>query len=190
MFLRHLTGRFRGFSRKHGRISKGAGERPLNTNPREMSPRVSTSFPTNFHAFSIPFRKALHVKMTSVSLSLSIQISSMRKNNNALTSVIYNPFDLISRYTNIRVPSRFPASVMIRPGRGRLRPSHRTRKPFYITTSHQKDHALRENYASELHQVIILRLSRVGRTSCDLMVSHGRVHFILFQNIIFFCIKS
>ena len=190
MFLRHLTGRFRGFSRKHGRISKGAGERPLNTNLREMNPRVSTSFPTNFHAFSIPFRKALNVKMNSVSLSLSIQISSMRRNNNVFKSVIYNPFDLISRYANIRIPSRFPASNMTRPGSGRLCPSHQTRKPFYITTSRQKYHALGENYASELHQVIILRLSRVGRTSCDLMVSYGRVHFILFQNIIFFCMKS
>jgi hypothetical protein len=38
-------------------------------------------------------------------------------------------------------------------------PSHQPRKPFY----RQKDPASRENYASELHQVRILRLSKVDR---------------------------
>ena len=47
-----------------------------------------------------------------------------------------------------------------------------------------------ENYASKLHQVTILRLLRVDQTSCYQMVSHARVYFILFQNIIFLCMTN
>ena len=39
-----------------------------------------------------------------------------------------------------------------------------TRKPFYITPCRQKDFASLENYASELHQVMILRGSDILRT--------------------------
>jgi hypothetical protein len=51
--------------------------------------------------------------------------------------------------------------------------THQTRKPFYITPYRQKDLSSRENYASELHQVVILHLSKVDRTSWDQMASHG-----------------
>ena len=105
--VRHLLTGFRSFSRTHGHIPKGALERSSKTNLREMS-RVSTSLPTNFHAFSIPFR------MASKSSSLLIQISSLRRNNNLFASVIKNSFDLISHYTINRVFSRLPASAMTR----------------------------------------------------------------------------
>jgi hypothetical protein len=62
--------------------------------------------------------------------------------------------------------------------------THQTQKPFYITPFRQTNPALREKYASELHQAMIIRLSRVGRTSCEQMVGHGHVRFIFFQNII------
>ena len=39
-------------------------------------------------------------------------------------------------------------------------------KPFFITPLHQENLASRENYGSELHQLMILRLSKVGQTSC------------------------
>ena len=107
--VRHLLTGFRSFSRTHGHIPKGALERSSKTNLREMS-RVSTSLPTNFHAFSIPFRNA----DSPMSSSLLIQISSLRRNNNLFTSVIKNSFDLISHYTINRVFSRLPASAMTR----------------------------------------------------------------------------
>ena len=57
-------------------------------------------------------------------------------------------------------------------------------KAFLYYSKSPENHASRENYASELHQAMILRLSRVGRTSCDLIVSHGFInwHLLLFQN--------
>ena len=65
-------------------------------------------------------------------------------------------------------------------------------KSFYITPFLQKNLASRENYASELYQVMITRLLKVGRTSCSLMVGHGHVRFMLFQNlnIFFLCMKN
>jgi len=69
-------------------------------------------------------------------------------------------------------------------------PTHQPRKPFYITPYRQKDPASREKYASELHQVRILRLSKVDRTSCELMVCRGSVHFMLFQNLFLLCMKN
>jgi hypothetical protein len=51
--------------------------------------------------------------------------------------------------------------------------THQTRKPFYITPYREKDLSSRENYASELHQVVILHLLKVDRTSWDQMVGHG-----------------
>jgi hypothetical protein len=57
MFFRHLTGRLLGFSRKHGRISRGALEESSSKNSREINPRVSANA-INLHAFTIPFREA------------------------------------------------------------------------------------------------------------------------------------
>ena len=129
--------------------------------------------------------------MTSKSSSLLIQISLLRRNSNVFTSVIYDLLDLMSRYSNNRLLSLLRTSTMTRLTRpGRASPTHQTRKLFYTTSRRQKSLASRENYASELHQVMILRLSRVDRTSCYQMVSHGRVHFILLQNIIFLCMTN
>ena len=94
--IRHLTTGIRRFSRKHGCISMGALEGSSDTNLLEISPRVSTSLPTIFHAFSIPFRRNLD-RLLKMSSSLLIQISLPRRNNSVFTSVIYNPVDLISR---------------------------------------------------------------------------------------------
>jgi hypothetical protein len=57
-------------------------------------------------------------------------------------------------------------------------PTNQIRKLFYITLCRQKNPASLENYASELHQVMILRLSKVDQTSCEQTVYHGHVHFI------------
>ena len=69
------------------------------------------------------------------------------------------------------------------------RTSHRTQKSICIILCRQKNPDSREDYASELHQVI-LRLSKVGRTSCEQMVSHGRVQFIIFQSFMLLCMKK
>ena len=122
--------------------------------------------------------------------SLLIQISSLRRNNNVFTSVICNPFLLVSRYSDNRVLSSLKASYMTGFERGTIRPTHQTRRPSYITPCQQKNPASRENYVSELHQATMLRLLKVGRTSYYRMVSYGRVHFIFFQNIIFLCMKN
>ena len=191
MFLNlNVTG-FRSFSRTHGRISMGALERSSDTNPRKMSSYVSTSLPTIFHAFT-PYRDADgYLKMTFMSFSLLIQISSLRRNNNVFPSVIYYPLSQISCYTkNGTLPSLISGSTLTRLLRESHGGIHRTREPFYITPCRQINPASRENYASELHQVMILRLSRVDRTSCEQMVGHGRAHFILFQKIILIFIKN
>ena len=191
MFLNlNVTG-FRSFSRIHGRISMEALERS-DTSLRRMSSSVSTSLPTIFHVFSTPFRDAEgYLKVTPMSFSLLIKISSLRRNKNVFPSVIYDPLCQISCYTkNGALPSLISSSTLTRLLRRSHGCIHRTREPFYITPRRQKNPASRENYASELHQVMILRLSRVGRTSCEQMVGHGRAHFILFQKIILIFIKN
>ena len=125
-----------------------------------------------------------------------IQISSLRRNNHVFPSVIYMPLYLMSRYSNNVVLSLLRPSSMTRVTRlasqttSRARSTHR--KPFYITPRFQKKNpASRENYASELYRVMMIpSLSRVGRTSCYQMIDYGRVHLILFQNIIYLCMKS
>ena len=181
MFFRNVTG-FRKFSRTYGRISMEALEGSSDTNLREISLQVSTSLPTTFHAFSIPSRNA-------DASSLLIQISSLRRTNNVLTSGIYKPLCQIFCYAkNGALPGL--TSTLTRQSRPHGGGTHRTRKPFYITPCHQTNPASRENYASELHQVMILHLSRVGRTSCYQMVSHGRVHFVNFRNIFLLFMKN
>ena len=75
--------RFRSFSRKHSLLSEGALERSLSPNLREIGSRVSISLLNDFHAFSIPFS----LMASDTTSSLSIQINSLRRNNNAFTSV-------------------------------------------------------------------------------------------------------
>ena len=50
--------------------------------------------------------------MASMSPPRSIQINSLRRNNNVFTTVICNPLDLVSFYSNNRVLSRLPVSTM------------------------------------------------------------------------------
>ena len=123
--------------------------------------------------------------------SLLIQINSLRRNNNVFTSVIYNHFFLVSRNSNNGVLPPLPLNSTT-PTIQRLnaRPTHQTRKPFYITSSRQKNPASQENCASELHLVMMQRFSKVGQTFCDLMVTHGRVHFMFFRNFTVFCMKN
>ena len=149
---------------------------------------VSTSLQTNIHAFSIALRNSDDpLKMPSS--SLLIQISSLRRNNNLLTSVIKFVLSLGSRCSSNQVVSYLRPSSIAKLTTAK-RPFHQTRKPFYITPSRQKNLASRENYASALHQATILRLSKVGRTSLMGMISYGRVHSIAFQNIIFLCMRN
>ena len=143
MFLRHLTG-FLSFSRRHGRTSMGALEGTSDTNLREM--RVSTSLPSNFHAFSIPFRNS-----TRGSSSLLIPISSLRRIKNLFPSVIFKHFLLMSCYANNFLSFRTSNMTRLSQEKNLARPSHQTRKPFYITSRRQINPVLRENYASESH---------------------------------------
>jgi hypothetical protein len=128
-------------------------------------------------------------KSCLISSSPLIQISSLRRNNNVLTSVISNPFVQISCYTINRVLSNVLPSPMIL-SHMHTCPTHRTPNPFYIALCRQKSPALRQNYASELQQEMILHLSRACLTSCIQMVSHGRVHFAFSQGVIMLCIKN
>ena len=187
---------FRVFSRKHGRIlgriSEGAMERSLFSTNLDEKRVVSTSLPDDFREFSIPYRNQDVWKMAfHTTSSLLIQISSLRRNNNVFTSVIFYPFHLVSRYSDNRVLSSLkPSHITCVLTRGGIRPTHQTRRPFYITPCQQKNPALRENYASELHQAMMLRLLKVGRTSCYRMVGYGRDHFIFFRIVIFLCMKN
>ena len=156
MFFRHLTG-FRSFSRRNGRISMGALEGTSDTNLREM--RVNASLPPNFHAFSIPFRSSTRGPVAPVKMpcssSLLIPISSLRRIKNLFPSVIFNPLPLMSRYANNRFLSlsRIRTSIITRLAHEQefTRPTHQTRKPFYITSRRQINPVLQENYASESH---------------------------------------
>ena len=186
-------------SRKHGCISKRALERSLSTNLAPEKRLVSTSLPTTFaKLISIPFRYQDTITFVTWKMafhttsSLLIQLCSLRRNNNVFTSVICTPFHLVSRYSNSRLLLllRILHMTGLSNGTGYIQPTQQTRKAFYITPFRQKNPALRENYASELHQPKMLRLLKVGRTSCYRMVGYGRVHFILFQNIIFLCMKN
>ena len=152
---------------------------------------VSTSLQTNFHAFSIAFRNSDDPLIVACeSSSLLIQISSLRRNSNLLTSVINNSLDLGLRYSSNQVVSYLGPLSGMNMLTTKTRPFHQTRKPFYITPRRQKNPASRENYASALHQATILRLSKAGRISCETMVSYGCVHFTAFQNITFLCMKN
>ena len=143
----------RSFSRQHVLIRRRISS---DTYPREISPRASTSIPTNFHAFSIPFRNADRKALLPL-FSLLTQISSLKRINSPFTSVVEHAFDLMSCYTNNRVLSRFRTCNMtpsLRGKRGAL--IHQTRKPFYTTRCREENPELRGNYAYELHQVMIL----------------------------------
>ena len=162
MIFRHITG----LLRNHGCISKGALERSLASQKlREINARVSkwllmmSRF--TFTRFTIPFRFR-HIVLQE-SLSPLIQVSLPKRSNVVFTSVICNPLNLLSRYAINRVLLWFEEWSMI--AGGYPRPTHPTQRPFYITLNRQKNHALRENYASELHQVMIIHLSRAGLTS-------------------------
>ena len=160
MIFRHLTG----FLCKHGRISKGAQERSSSTNLGELKVLSTDNVIFYFHAFTIPFREADVLSASCLSSSHLIQKNSLRRNNDVFTLVICSPLHLLSRYTINRVLSGLRVSPLAST-RGATRTSHRTPKPFYITLGREKDPALRENYACELYQVMILHLSRAGLTS-------------------------
>ena len=121
--------------------------------------------PTNIHSSRIPFRNASPVKALLQLFTLLIQISSLRRINNVFTSIIEYFLNLISRYTNNRVLSRF-RSWTIRTRTSGACLIHQTRKPFYTTRYRQKNPASQGNYAYELHQVMMLLLF-VGQTSCE-----------------------
>ena len=135
-------------------ISKGALERSLSTN---LSPRVSPIYqPTFDFSLSIPFRKPDWLKT-------GLQVEVVTLDPNKFADKNRQPLAIGSLQFFRRRAS--PTSI-----------SHRTQKPFYNSLCRQKNPASRENYASELYQVI-LRLSRVGQTSWEQMVSYGRVQF-------------
>ena len=168
IFLRTVTG-FQNYG-----LPKGALERSLSTSLRRRQRLVSTSLSSKFYAFSLSFRISVVPKKTcqKMSSSLLIQISSLRRNNNDSTSVIYTPLPFLSRYSSNRILSRLGNSLYMilfttrRQTQRYAYPTHQTRKPSYITPLRQKNPGSRESYASELHQVIILLLSKVGGTSC------------------------
>ena len=105
-------------------------------------------------------------------LSPSIQISSLRRIKSVFTSVVCNPFNLMSCYASNRLLSHLSnlsASIMIWSLQSFKREnsltSHLAPKPFYTTFRRQTNPALQENYASELYLVMILHVSRAGLTS-------------------------
>ena len=132
------------------RISKGALE-GLNTNLGGIR-HVSTSLPTYFHEFSIPFNP----DATFLDPNKFAEKKQQRLHIGDLKSFSphfrYNPV-----LSCLRPCSVAEASIAC--------PTHQARKPFYITPCREKNPPSQENYASELHQAMILRLSRVGRTS-------------------------
>ena len=116
---------------------------------------------------SISFRNP--DKSLNMSFSLLIQISSPRRNNKVFTSVIYNPLGHMFRYSSTRVLSCLrPRNMTWHSITAEFYacPTHQARTHFYITPLRRENLASRENYASELCQVMIKRLSKVGRTSC------------------------
>ena len=138
-----------------------------------------------FLIFTIPSR---HFIVRQESLSPLIQAGFLRKSNDVFASEIWKALHLSSSFTINRVLLWFGNSTMM--ARRKARRTHQTQRSFYITLQRQEGHVLLEKYASELHQVMIMHLSRAGLISWDQMESHGRFHFTMSQNIIFLCIKN
>lgn len=140
------------------------------------------------YAFTIHFSDA--EEPTLMSLSPLIQINLPRRNNDAFTSVIWNY--LIFRYTGnwILLSLSYHMIWLSNQANTHTCPSRQTPKPFFITICHQTNLPFRENYAYELHQVMILNLSRAGLTSWNQIISHGRVHFTHSQNFIILYMKN
>jgi hypothetical protein len=136
---------------------------------------LCTDNPTNFHCtrlLTIPSKFRQSNELTTTLSSPLIQISSLRRNNNVFTSVIWKRLIPISCYKINRLPSNAWNSAMIiilgipNQAPGYPGPTHQTTNSFYITLRRQENPALRQSYASELHQVVLLHLSRAGLTSC------------------------
>jgi hypothetical protein len=154
MIFRHLTG----FLRKHGRISKGALERSSSTNSRDVSTEYFYAMFANEFSCLVPghpSRRHLDPNKFAEKKQQRFQIGDISR------------LKLISRYTINRVLSKLRCSIMILGSQANrdTRPTHQTPKPFYITLRRQINPPLGENFACELHQVMILHLSRAGLTS-------------------------
>ena len=172
----------------------GALEGTSDTNLREM--RVSTSLPSNFHASSIPFRNSTWgpVEMPCSS-SLLIPINLLRRVKNLFPLVIFDPLPLMSRYANNRFLSlsRIRTSSMTRLAHEQefARPSHQTRKPFYITSRRQINPVLRENYASES---VVNDDPASFESGSDLLRTNGQIWsrplYVFPKFYIFFCTKN
>ena len=119
----------------------------------------------NFHAFTAS------IPLTGMRTSLSplIQVNLLKRSNIVFTSVIWNTFNLVSCYTINRVLFWVRNSTIkeMVPRYYYTCPTHQKQQAFYITLPREKDLGLLENYASELHQVMILHLSRAGMISWD-----------------------
>ena len=124
----------RSFSRQHVLIRRRISS---DTYPREISPRASTSIPTNFHAFSILFRNADRKALLPL-FSLLTQINSLKRINSPFTSVVEQAFDLMSRYTNNQVPLMQYASDSIAAGQARGPYPTDTKAFLYYSTSREK----------------------------------------------------
>ena len=139
----------------------------LMTNPREISLLVSTSIPTNFYTFSILFRKPGNLERALWPLfSLLIQISPLRRIN-LFTSVLV----LENGQTFFRQTIEFyPVSAHgLWHQQDFAAPALSTRHECLsiLLDVARKTPYRGGNYAYELHQVMMMLLSRVRRTSCD-----------------------
>ena len=149
-------------------ISKGA----LGGSNRKLSStKVSNSLPNQLSTRLVfLFRDPGGLlELATTSSSLLIQINSLRRNNHVFTLVVYKRSILMSKSKKRFVPchAAWHMTTLSWKASRFVITTHRTRKHFYITSGREKDPASLENYASELHQVMIQRLSRVGRTSCE-----------------------
>ena len=96
--------------------------------------------------------------------SSSRVVVTLDPSNGVSTSLMCNTFNPLLRYTINLVLLGVDINSTIISQDYYARSTHQTQQPFYTSVRRQKNHVLRENYASELPQVI-MQLSSVGLTS-------------------------
>jgi hypothetical protein len=98
----------------------------------------SSGFSHFFKSLSPKFIPSIPLEMASMSSSLLIQISSLRRNNNLDYLTSFRPHIRVSSNRYLPVSRLLAWNMKCLVAHRYPRPTHQTRKPFYITPFRQK----------------------------------------------------
>ena len=136
----------------------------------ESSPRVSTSLLTNFHAFRLySFQKRGRPSRSGIQVIATLDPNKFAEKGQQrlhIGNLMYYGTHISLLKTSSPVKAKHLEYDMVPKCSMMHLPFPPGTKAFlYYFTPPEKPPS-RQNCVSELHQVIIMRLSRVGRTSC------------------------